>query len=218
MRHSSWSRRAMTSRVWNLSNLSRSTSRPSTASILEYARISAGHRAARTSREPSTEDTSSSWVELPRTPSPVPLLPRSPSSMCWSISTSAADTVGCLTSSGRDRSSVAHCTRTPTGSPAPLPLPPEPAALGLDGPAVLGLLLPPSKSSSAFPMRRTKHTHSAIHVTLASGSNPNASRASSSGRRASLSNQAACSSAKREASPASSGSRSAAAPQSKYAL
>ena len=70
----------MTFRVWNLSKRSRSTSRFSTASSVVYARISAGAKQWRASWLESTEDTSSSCVALPRTPSPAPDPPAKPDS------------------------------------------------------------------------------------------------------------------------------------------
>jgi hypothetical protein len=154
--------------------------------------------------------------------------------MCCSISTSDARVVGCVTRCGLERSDTAHrasadtvsddddddefggvvgdvgvvfVTTPPFGlvgiSPELLP-PPRPEA--------------PSRSSSDLPCRSTKQTQSHVAVRNVSGTTSKAASASAGASDASRSSHTHVSRAKRHASPARSGSSSAATPQSPCAL
>ena len=216
----------MTCRVWNLSKRSRSTSRFSTASSDAYARISAGAKSVRASRLESTEDTKSSCVALPRAPRPEPeppLKPDSPIKTHESISTSAAETVGCRHSAGRDKSWHAKRTRLATLKGGDVFVCPD--AFSTPKKALFSPSSVPSRSfrkkNSALPLRSTKQTQSEVALTNPSGTDANAARvfsgwsSSVAARRA---NHSAWSKAKPQASRANAGSSKAADAQSTYAL
>mmetsp|Transcript_8041 Transcript_8041/g.33620 ORF Transcript_8041/g.33620 Transcript_8041/m.33620 type:complete len:281 (+) Transcript_8041:1877-2719(+) len=212
----------MSCRVWNLSKRSRSTSRFSTASSDAYARISAGAKRVLASRLESTEDTNSSCVALPRVPKPEPeppLKPDSPIKTHVSISTKAAETVGCRHSAGRDKSWHATRTRLATlkgGDAFEVPDATDARKVPSSVPSRAFC-----NKNSALPLRSTKHTQSEVALTNPSGTNANAARVFSgcaSSVAAKRASHSAWSNANPQASRANAGSSNAAEAQSTYAL